>query len=463
MSENDQYSDIRELRIMGARTELGQGRTAMTHKLVALDKETLQPVSVDWWYEDESAPCHTGSVFTDTRPSVRLMANSDTYRYGDVINISNVGGSNAALAVIQNDGTVVAWGMPQNGGSSPSSDRNHNVKSIYGGYDCSAAVNADGQVFTWSVDSDNTLPPEIAQLNDIIDIKVAQYWDDKGNNTYLALRANKQVAQWTDGTSHDDFPTDIAERKDFVAIQVTEYAFAGITENGHILTWGNESYGGALPDHLKDINDTVTLYSNDGAFVALRSSGTIVSWGSAEHGGDMPDDIASLTDIVSICNTSSTFIALRANGSVVFWGSQRTLSVLPENIASLTNIIDVQGAINGTYAFLTADGKVYCWGRYDEHFPEGLDNVVSLTAAWNAFAALRRDGSVIAWGNRLEGGDTTPVADELYNIRAIYSCGYRFLALRDDDFAFEWGEEAREDITKMPASLQGNIIYSFVK
>lgn len=114
MSEDGQYSDIRELRIMGARTELGQGRTAMTHKLVALDKETLQPVSVDWWYEDESAPCYTGSVFTDIRPSVRLMANSDTYRFGDVINISNVGGSNAALAVIQNDGTVVAWGMPQN-------------------------------------------------------------------------------------------------------------------------------------------------------------------------------------------------------------------------------------------------------------------------------------------------------------------------------------------------------------
>lgn len=110
MNSYESTSGIRDLKVMGARTQLGGAWASATHKLVALDKETLQPVSVDWWYEDESAPRFTGPVFTDTRPNVRLLANSDVYRLGDVINISNFGGSSSAFAVIKDDGTVEAWG-----------------------------------------------------------------------------------------------------------------------------------------------------------------------------------------------------------------------------------------------------------------------------------------------------------------------------------------------------------------
>ncbi|WP_228117495.1 hypothetical protein [Enterobacter sp. C6] len=464
MNSYELTSEIRDLKVMGARTQSGSGWASATHRLIALDKETLQPVSVDWWYEDETTSRFTGPVFTDTRPDVRLLANSDVYRLGDVINISNCGGSGSALAAIKNDGTVEAWGMPKNGGTSPTSDRNHNVRAVYGGWDTSASVNANGQVFTWSVDDDNPLPDNVAALNDILDIKVVQYFTDQGNYTYLALRANNQVVQWTDGTSHNDFPADIAERKDFIAIQTTEYAFAGITQNGHVLAWGNATYGGELPEHLKKVDDIVTLYSNQGAFVALQASGSLIAWGSDKHGAVIPDNIASLTDIVSVHCTDATFIALRQNGSVVFWGETYYLTELPAEIASLTDIIDVQAAVNGSYAFLTSEGKVYCWGHIAKSMPNDISNVVALTGGtWNAFAALRRDGSVVAWGDEYEGGDTTPVANELYDIRAIYACGYRFCALRNDDRLFEWGEEARTDITKMPADLQGNVTYSFVK
>lgn len=466
MTKMDVFSEIRNLKVMGARTQLGQGYASSTHKLIALDKETLQPVSVDWTYEDEPSARCTGPVFTDSRPNVRLLANSDVYRLGDVINISNFGGSMTALAVIKDDGTVEAWGMPQYGGTSPTSDRNHQVNAIYGGFDTSAAVNEKGQVFTWSVDDNNTLPENISALNDIVDIKVAQYSDDNGNYTYLALRANNQVVQWTDGVSHHDFPEDIAERKDFIAIQTTEKAFAAITQNGHVVVWGDAAFGGELPAGLKEMHDIVTLYSNEGAFVALRETGNIIAWGSARYGAEIPDSISSLTDIVSVHCTSSTFTALRQNGSVVFWGQDHNLTELPAEITSLTNIIDVQGAVNGSYAFLTSEGKVYCCGdvnNYAKKMPENLSDVVSITPAWNAFAALRCDGSVVAWGHDEEGGDITPVIDELYDIRAIYSCGYGFCALRDDNHLFEWGEENRTDITKMPADLQGNVTYSFVK
>ena len=127
--------------------------------------------------------------------------------------------------------------MPESGGTSPTSDRNHNVRAIYGGREISAAINSNGQVLR-SVDGNNPLPDHIAALTDIVAIKVAEYGYDSGSNSYLALRANNQVVQWTDGAPRDDFPKDIAERKDFVAIQTTEYAFAGITQNGHVIAWG---------------------------------------------------------------------------------------------------------------------------------------------------------------------------------------------------------------------------------
>ncbi|MEP9307290.1 hypothetical protein ABKU01_03555 [Enterobacter cloacae] len=464
MSNEQVTSGYKTLKVMGARTQCGQGYTKnAVHKLVALDQDTLQPVVVDWSYEDEPTVRFTGAIFTDTRPNKRLLAVSDVYRQGEIINISNFGGAGFALAVIKNDGTVVAWGKPTCGGMSPTGDRNHNVNAIYGGMDVSAAVNVNGQVFTWSVDDNNPLPENIAALNDIVDIKVAQYGDDNGNYTYLALRANNQVVQWTDGKSHDDFPQDIAERKDFVAIQTNEYAFAAITSSGHVITWGQASYGGELPEHLKSVNDVATLYANEGAFVALRNSGSIFAWGNTYYGGQIPESIASLTDIASIHATSHSFIALRENGSVVFWGYGRYLRELPEEIASLTNIIDVQGAVNGSYAFLTAEGKVYCWGEvliYDIKMPEDLTDVVSLTASCDSFAALRRDGTVVAWGMP-GGGDTTSVKDELYNIRAIYASGYSLCALRDDGHIFEWGAEDSPSFTKMPADIQGQVTYSF--
>lgn len=465
MNSYESTSGIRDLKVMGARTQLGGAWASATHKLVALDKETLQPVSVDWWYEDESAPRFTGPVFTDTRPNVRLLANSDVYRLGDVINISNFGGSSSAFAVIKDDGTVEAWGKPKHGGTSPTSERNYNVRAIYGGQYASAAVNTNGQVFTWSVDDDNPLPDNVVALDDILDIKVAGGND--GNDIYLALRANNQVVQWKVGASQNDFPADIAARSDFIAIQSTETAFAGILQNGHVLAWGSAAYGGALPTHLKEVNDVVALYSNSGAFVALRASGSVIAWGSASCGALIPDHIACLKDIVSVHSTNSTFIALRQNGSVVFWGQNYYLTEMPPEIAGLTNIIDVQAAVNGSYAFLTSEGKVYCWGHvsiFDIQMPEDLTDVVSLTGGtYNSFAALRRDGTVVAWGLGYEGGDTSPVAHELYNIRAIYSCDYHFCALRDDNHLFEWYAEDGTDITKMPADLQGNVTYSFVK
>lgn len=92
--------------------------------------------------------------------------------------------------------------------------------------------------------------------------------------------------------------------------------------------------------------------------------------------------------------------------------------------------------------------------------PSGLNEVVALTSGNATIAALKRDGSVVAWGHPDQGGNTSPVANELYDIRAIYSSTYGFCALRNDGKVIVWGEYGG-DMSNVPPELQNNITYAW--
>ncbi|MNR16192.1 hypothetical protein D3C85_1327780 [compost metagenome] len=78
-----------------------------------------------------------------------------------------------------------------------------------------------------------------------------------------------------------------------------------------------------------------------------------------------------------------------------------------------------------------------------------------------AVTALKSDGSVITWGNPRDGGDSSYVASSLNQVRAIYSSGFGFIALKDDDTLVTWGLIYPNDYgpSPAPAELQGNISY----
>ena len=57
-----------------------------------------------------------------------------------------------------------------------------------------------------------------------------------------------------------------------------------------------------------------------------------------------------------------------------------------------------------------------------------------------AWAALKEDGSVVAWGHPFKGGDTTLVKDELSSgVEKIFSNGEAFAALKEDGSVVTWG------------------------
>jgi len=452
-----------DLKIMGARTQTGMSWANNEHKLVALDKNTLEPVVVAWSYEDAPEEKTITSIFTDTKPSKRLLANSELYVRGSLVNISNVGGAGASFAAIQDNEKVVAWGLAGQGGATPTSDRNHDVKVVYGSEDTSIGINNNKQIFVWGRTSDDPIPENIAALNDVSVVKAFTSWDTPSYRVFLALRENKQVAQWGDEGWPWPMPEHVAEMKDIVAIEATDGAFAVIRENGHVVAWGDPAYGGSMPETLNDISDAIKIVANNSVFIVQHESGKISAWGDEEDGANIPEDIANLTDIQLIRPCYRGFMALRKNGMVVSWHSDSEMLV-PEQFATRTDFIDIQVGTEYPIAVLSKDGRVDGWGLSTNsdviQMPSGLNEVVALTSGNATIAALKRDGSVVAWGHPDQGGNTSPVANELYDIRAIYSSTYGFCALRNDGKVIVWGEYGG-DMSNVPPELQNNITYAW--
>ena len=90
----------------------------------------------------------------------------------------------------------------------------------------------------------------------------------------------------------------------------------------------------------------------------------------------------------------------------------------------------------GAIAFLKKDTSVVVWGdpRYGEDtylVANRLFNVHDIVSTHYAFAALKRDGSVVTWGDPRYGGDSSFVAGRLrMDITKIVSSNGAFAALK---------------------------------
>ena len=55
-----------------------------------------------------------------------------------------------------------------------------------------------------------------------------------------------------------------------------------------------------------------------------------------------------------------------------------------------------------------------------------------------AFAAIRSDGAIVAWGDPRRGGDCSAVREQLHCARAIQAMDYAFAATRSDNVVITW-------------------------
>jgi len=255
----------------------------------------------------------------------------------------------------------------------------------------------------------------------------------------------------------------------------------------------------------------IAIAAGNGHYISLKKDGTVWAWGDNSYGqlgtgtrqrANTPVQVPGLKDVVAVDASGHASMAVKKDGTVWFWGihtitqtnqinevpAPRQLEGIPPSTAvSITereifllhrdgtvsilsyvfeftqpdritfDIGRVQGldqvqAVSGNN-FLRTDGTVWraSWesGRgYYAVRREGLDNVVSVDSSDTHTLAVKKDGTVWAygsnWAGQLGDGSTTasdvPVQVQGLRDIAAAAAGYAYsLALGKDGVVWGWG------------------------
>jgi alpha-tubulin suppressor-like RCC1 family protein len=298
---------------------------------------------------------------------------------------------------------VLVKGLPR---SSP------RVIAVAGGHagDYSLALTADGTVWSWGRNDKGQL----------------------GDGTEVARRATARQVPGLTGVT---------------AIAGSGGAGLALKGDGTLFAWGDNAFGqtgtgtqgGVQRTPVQvNISGVEAIAGGGGHLIALKSDGTVFGWGNNVFGAvgngttavqPTPVQVLDLTDVKAIAAGGGHSLAVKSDGTVFEWGAGP-----PENPA-----IPIPQA-------RTRPVQV-----------AGLDDVTALAAGEDFSIALKGNGTVFSWGNNVHGelGDGTKAARlepkrvaRLTNVRAIDAagvaamggpgCGHS-LALRRDGTVWAWG------------------------
>jgi len=185
--------------------------------------------------------------------------------------------------------------------------------------------------------------------------------------------------------------------------------------------------------------------------LALREGGTLVAWGRNNYGQtNVPPEA---TNVVTVAAIGYHSLALRGDGKLLAWGagtndSGSLVSPIPEVRdefgqcivpQDLTNAVAISGGGWHSLA-LRRDGTVVAWGNNyfgQCNVPASATNVVAIAGGTRHNLALLADGKVLAWGNNSYG--QINVSANATNVVAIACGNYYSLVLRADGTVIGWG------------------------
>jgi len=123
----------------------------------------------------------------------------------------------------------------------------------------------------------------------------------------------------------------------------------------------------------------------------------------------------------------------------------------------------------GAYAALKEDGSVVAWGKSDyggdiSQIKDDLKNITQIFSSSSGFAALKNDGSVISWGEGINSTrdrvqlDTQSISEKVgKNIVSISSGKYGFVAIKQDGSLVTWGDESI-NFERVKDKLQSQVV-----
>lgn len=395
------------------------------------------------------------------------------------------------------DGGVRTWGDPGRGGDSSSvrdmsgvdmSGIEHGVQSVVATKSAFAALKADGSVISWGKASEGG--DSRVNLDSVVKLAASAYafaalradggvvfWGklsadeseaDEGNDGNAAQHSLEALKPLEPSHSQGDAEADEAlqdlEELDsldsldsgVVDVIASSEAFACIKEDGTVYTWD----GDLLKKVYDGDNPVVEVFGGLSSFAALRKDGSVLTWGHPEFGGDSSAVRSHLQSGVLRLERRSIFdrgfIAWKANSTAVIWGHNKKGVPLESQIvrAEQVQLRHTAGAV------LRPDGTAFCFGdpkTFGDSSSVDLSNLRSILCPRFACVAIKKDGSIVTWGQRL-GRQDPP---ELQNVVEVFGTPYSFAALirdtsdipRPNDRIVAWGDSQSGGRTDYPKKL----------
>ncbi|PID83929.1 hypothetical protein CSB09_03800, partial [Candidatus Gracilibacteria bacterium] len=369
-------------------------------------------------------PFHTVDVTAGYDAYAALQADGSIIAWG----VSNWGGSGAptgtgytkiysnghAFAALKNDGSIAVWGASWAGGQGTPTGTGY--VEIYTNAQAFAALKDDGSITAWgNVNNGGSGAPTGTGYTEIY----------SNNGAFAALKDDGSIAAWGNADNGGQgAPTGTG----YTEIYFNYGVFAALKDDGSIAAWGNLNNGG---QGAPTGTGYTKIYSNYGAFAAVTTDGSITVWGNAQYGGQGAPTGTGYTEIYS---TDRAFAAVTTDGSITVWGNSNYGGQGAPTGTGYTEIYPNRAA----FAALKPDGSITAWGNsgnggYGAPTGTGYTKVYSNV---QAFAAIKDDGSITAWGNASNGGYGEPTGT---GYTEIYSNNGAFAALKDDGSIAAWG------------------------
>ena len=216
----------------------------------------------------------------------------------------------------------------------------------------------------------------------------------------------------------------------------------GIDQAGNVYEWGSFP-NKKLKNLPAGMGKLVQISAGLDHVVALTEDGEIVTWGNDRMGlGSIPAELRMGETVKEIFAGYQISLALTEDGRLYNWGNSYLTDLrFPEGIQGKIESFAVNPDI---VMVLTKDGEVAVLsnkpGAYTAIPEEIQGRVTGLALSDESAAALTEDGVIHTWGNNIKGSREVP--EEIQgHVTKVRGGRYHFVALLDDGTTAAWGDD----------------------
>jgi len=139
--------------------------------------------------------------------------------------------------------------------------------------------------------------------------------------------------------------------------------------------------------------------------LAVRTNGQVLAWGSSV--GGVTTVPVGVSNVVGLAAGTYHGVALKSDGTVAVWGFPTGVKDVPGELTnrSSNNFVRAVAVAAGGEGVLVlkADGSLRAWGlqSWATNLPLAVSNnpLVAVSASLSHAVAMRRDGTVVVWGD----------------------------------------------------------------